>query len=55
VFVGVGVGVGGHEYSSNVSQPFASITLTISEDTTSNGGGTSKIKVGGIVVDPVTT
>jgi hypothetical protein len=54
VIVGVGVGVGGQEYGSNVSQPFASTILTITEEATSNGDGTSKINVGGIIVDPVT-
>jgi hypothetical protein len=54
VTVCVGVGVGGHEYGSNVSQPFASTILTITEEATSNGDGTSNINVGGIIVDPVT-
>ena len=37
----------------NVVQPLMSIILTNTLLTSSNGGGTSKINVGGISVDPV--
>jgi uncharacterized protein YacL (UPF0231 family) len=40
VIVGVGVGVIGHWYNSNVSHPSESISLIITEVDVSNGGGT---------------
>ena len=54
MIVGVGVGVGGQEYGSKYSHPVESIILTIKLLTPSKGAGTSKVNVGGIVVDPVT-
>jgi hypothetical protein len=46
-------GIIGQEYGKNISHPLLSITLTITLSATSNGGGTSNVNVGGIVVEPV--
>jgi hypothetical protein len=54
VGVGVGVGVGGQPKYSKYSHPVESVKTTSNDVTSSNGKGTSKVYVGGILVDPVT-